>query len=121
MEDSDAQWIKENITEYIEEEKGEFEGSVFLSTDGKQTVSIKANTKDGRKAGLFWAKAVYDKLIITYGTKQRQAVKEYSKPAEATDENFCQIHKIVMREFTKNGRSWYSHKNGEAWCNGKNA
>lgn len=60
-------------------EEGDFSGEVFLSTDGKNTVHITANTKQGRKAGLVWAKAVYEGLRGAYGTKQAQAVKEYSK------------------------------------------
>jgi hypothetical protein len=32
---------------------------------------------------------------------------------------WCPIHKTVMKQFTKEGRSWYSHKQDDAWCNGK--
>lgn len=35
------------------------------------------------------------------------------------DPSWCPIHKETMRQFTKNGKSWYSHKVGETWCNGK--
>ena len=33
--------------------------------------------------------------------------------------SWCKIHKETMKQFTKNGQSWYSHKVGETWCNGK--
>lgn len=64
--DPDPDWIK-----------GEFESELFLSTDGKHTVRVKANDTQGRKAGLKWAKKVYEAIIERYGTKQAQAVKEY--------------------------------------------
>ena len=32
----------------------------------------------------------------------------------------CTIHNVEMREFTKDGKSWNSHKlEDETWCNGK--
>src|SRR3990167_5662617 len=31
----------------------------------------------------------------------------------------CDIHQEDMRQFTKEGRSWYSHKTDDGWCNGK--
>ena len=82
MNNSDADWIKDNMKETPVESSGEFEGELFLSTDGKNTVHIKASNPSGRTAGLRWAKEVYDKLLITYGTKQGQAVKEYNKEPE---------------------------------------
>ena len=62
----------------IKEEEGSFEGEVWLSTDAKNTVRIKATTPEGRKAGMAWAKAVYDRLLEKYGTKQSVSKKEYS-------------------------------------------
>ena len=38
----------------------------------------------------------------------------------ATGEGFCAIHQVQMRLNTKEGRSWYSHKQGDgSWCKGK--
>ena len=36
----------------------------------------------------------------------------------------CQIHNVGMKEFTKEGRTWYSHQTDDlkypkGWCNGK--
>ena len=39
--------------------------------------------------------------------------------AASNDPSWCPIHKETMRKFTKEGQSWYSHKVGETWCNGK--
>jgi hypothetical protein len=39
-----------------------------------------------------------------------------------TDVNpaWCDIHKVEMKQYTKDGRSWYSHNIGEGeWCKGK--
>ena len=58
---------------------GEFEGELYLSTDGKNTVHVKASTPEGRKAGLKWAKLVYDGMKATYGTKQELNAKTYDK------------------------------------------
>jgi hypothetical protein len=57
--------------------EGKFEGEVFLSTDGKNTVHVKSNTREGRKAGLEWAKEVYERLRVAYGTKQQLNVQTY--------------------------------------------
>lgn len=63
-------WITNSIEDPITEEEGKFEGNLFLSTDSKMTVSIKADTPQGRKAGLQWAKRVYDRLLVSYGKKE---------------------------------------------------
>jgi hypothetical protein len=113
-------WIKDNLEENVAD-GGEFEATLFMSTDNKHTVSIKASTPEGRKAGLRWAKAVYEKLKYTYGTKQEANVKTYQKTKEQIEnpEAWCEIHKTEMRQFSKNGKSWYSHNAGDKWCSGK--
>jgi len=65
--------IKESLEEAkrIFETEGEFEGEIYLSTDGKHTVHIKANTKDGRKAGGEWALKVYEGIANRLGTKPK--------------------------------------------------
>lgn len=60
-------------------ETGEFVGEIFLSTDGKNTVHIIAKTPQGRKAALVWAKAVYEGLRGSYGTKQQLNAETYNK------------------------------------------
>lgn len=33
---------------------------------------------------------------------------------------FCGLHQVEMRQFSKDGKTWYSHKtDGNAWCSGK--
>jgi hypothetical protein len=31
----------------------------------------------------------------------------------------CPIHNIEMKKWSKNGRTWYSHRWDDGWCNGK--
>lgn len=81
---------------------GNFEGEVWLSTDGKHTVRVKADSKDGRKDALNWAKLVYEGIKASYGTKQEQAVKAYSKEAEKQEE--CQ-HPETTELTVKNGKN----------------
>ncbi len=35
------------------------------------------------------------------------------------DASWCPIHSVEMKLFQKDGRSWYSHKTDDGWCNGK--
>ena len=72
----DPDWITED------DKKKDFIGEVYLSTDGKNTVFIRADTAESRKKGLEWAKVVYEALLKRYGTKQGQAVKEYGNNKE---------------------------------------
>lgn len=89
---------------------------IWLSTDGKHTVKTASSTPEGNKKALEVAIATYDQIVAKYGTKQAQAVKEYSKEKGG---GWCDIHSVQMKKYTKNGRSWYSHMVSEGeWCNG---
>ena len=85
MNNLDEQWIAEE--EAIAEESGDFEAEIFLSTDGKHTVRVKAQTQAGRKDALMWAKQVYNRIVAVYGTKQAQAVKEYTRGDKVDNNN----------------------------------
>jgi hypothetical protein len=32
---------------------------------------------------------------------------------------WCDIHKVEMKKWEKEDRTWYSHKTDEGWCKGK--
>jgi hypothetical protein len=32
---------------------------------------------------------------------------------------WCAKHGVPMKQTTKDGRSWYSHKTAEGWCKGR--
>jgi hypothetical protein len=34
-------------------------------------------------------------------------------------EGICPIHQVQMRQTTKEGRTWWSHRTAEGWCKGK--
>ena len=33
--------------------------------------------------------------------------------------SWCPIHNVEMKRWEKNGRIWFSHKDGDGWCSGK--
>jgi hypothetical protein len=35
------------------------------------------------------------------------------------DSHICPVHHIEMRKWEKDGKVWYSHKDGDGWCTGK--
>jgi hypothetical protein len=34
-------------------------------------------------------------------------------------EGYCPVHHVAMKQTTKNGQSWWSHKTPDGWCKGK--
>jgi hypothetical protein len=38
---------------------------------------------------------------------------------ESSETHLCPIHNVAMKRWEKDGRVWYSHKNGDNWCTGK--
>ena len=41
------------------------------------------------------------------------------KPSGNGNNPICPIHGIEMTKWNKNGRTWYSHRWNDGWCNGK--
>lgn len=78
----------ENWMTSIPDSTEDFESQIFLSTDGKMTVSIKATNPEQRKAGARYAKDMYFWLKATFGSKQAFAAKEYKK-ADEPDYGVC--------------------------------
>jgi len=72
MTDIDPNEIEE-VFDKAEEVAGikepQFKGEIYLSTDGKHTVHIEADTKEGRKAGGLWALEAYKWIAKELGTK----------------------------------------------------
>lgn len=95
----------------------DFELEVFLSTDGKHTVRMKAETEEGRDKGIPYAKVLYKKILEEFGTKQAQAVKEYKNGGSNIPN--CGVHGTPMTQKTgQYGQFWSCGKkldNGE-WC-----
>ena len=41
-------------------------------------------------------------------------------PPAYDDSPYCHLHKAVLQKFTKDGRTWYSHKTADgSWCKGQ--
>jgi hypothetical protein len=40
-------------------------------------------------------------------------------PAETNDPSWCPVHKVTMRKYDKNGKTWYAHSTDNGWCNEK--
>ena len=115
--ENDPDWITDPV-EKLPKEKGEYKLTLFMSTDGKHTVSVVVDAPDSRKDAILAAEKLYDYIKFKYGTKQAQAVKEYSSPPPGSDPaSWCPIHRVMMKKYTKDNHSWYSHKNGDEWCN----
>jgi len=96
----------------------DFKLELFLSSDGKHTVHLETDTKEQRDEGIPYAKALYKKIIEEFGTKQSLNKSTYNDDG-VKGEGWCDIHKVQMKKYTKEGRSWYSHMVSEGvWCNG---
>ena len=141
MNEDDTKWVEDNINDPLAVE-GDFEGQIIFSTDGKNSVIASAmKTSEDRKKGLQWANAVYRRLLVTYGTKQAQSIKEYkgssfdktpavghsvtSGDTPQTSSKMCSLHNVAFEE--KNGKfgKFYSHYVGvsqhfpKGYCNGE--
>ena len=41
------------------------------------------------------------------------------KPDGNAKNPICSLHGVEMHKWSKNGRTWYSHRWNDGWCNGK--
>jgi hypothetical protein len=41
------------------------------------------------------------------------------EPGKETEAQMCPVHGVEMKKFTKGSQSWFAHKDGDKWCNGK--
>jgi hypothetical protein len=54
-------------------------------------------------------------------------LKQYPAPAPSTkpsptpgpDKSWCSTHNVPMKQTTKDGRSWFSHRTADGWCKGR--
>ncbi|MBI3980692.1 hypothetical protein HY345_01720 [Candidatus Microgenomates bacterium] len=105
-EDIEVQDIDE-IEEYLEKENFNGELEIYLSTDGKHTVHLKTSEPDKAKRKEMIAKAMelYDFVLARYGTKQAQAVKEYShgNGHDKPDQETCTHPQFKFAQVKKEG------------------
>jgi hypothetical protein len=50
---------------------------------------------------------------------ERFPVPEAPRTPASTPDGFCAIHGVQMKESTKDGRSWFSHRTADGWCKGR--
>lgn len=98
----ETDWMK------TEEGNGEFEGEVWLSTDGKNTVRVLGLTKAGRAEALQWAKLVYNRLLAVYGTKQDQEIKAVEKMNPGLTCDTCGKQASEKQGIGKNGKPYHA-------------
>ncbi len=51
------------------------------------------------------------------GTESHGEPPAASEPAQTPREHWCYPHKREWKRRTKNGMTWYSHRQGKGWCN----
>jgi hypothetical protein len=49
----------------------------------------------------------------------RYPVPAASAQPQGQGKDWCAIHQTAMKQTTKDGRSWYSHKIDGRWCKGR--
>lgn len=112
----DVDFKEQDVIE-IFEQKGEFEGEAFFSTDGKHTVHIKSSTPEGRKAGLEWGFKAYERIVERLGTKAQMWEKQMNGNGKPTEQApVCNLHNKPM--VYKQGTSKTTGKPYAFWaCN----
>ena len=108
-EDKDLEWISGKKEEPKEEANYEFE--LWLSTDGKNTVKVKAFTSEGKRKALKVATDTYDYIVARYGTKPKMwgdVMKKNGEPAKP-DKSTCKHANVAYKESKteKNPGRWF--------------
>ena len=111
IEDINSEEIEEVMDKVEELNEPKYEFELFLSSDGKHTVHVKAFDATGKRKALTVATETYDYILTRYGTKQAQAVKEYGKEnGEAKpDQETCKHTnvKFAQSHTEKNPGKWF--------------
>jgi len=49
----------------------------------------------------------------------KKEIKQENKTPQPADPkvHWCEQHQVFFRKFEKDGKTWYSHKDGDKWCN----
>jgi hypothetical protein len=60
-------------------------------------------------------------LLQQYPIAQPPTPPDQGTAQPVPDDNpYCHIHKVPLKQFSKHGRTWYSHKTSDgSWCRGK--
>ena len=98
---------------------GSFEVSMWVEQDLSPTANVD-NAMDALDAYVTAkvgksTKAKLDKIVKPVAEPVSVPMVPVAPPAA---EGHCPIHNVPMKKYTKEGRSWYSHKVGDTWCKG---
>lgn len=107
MKDQDPKWVV-NKDEKIPNEDGDYELTVFLSTDFKHTVSVKVTNPHSRYIAVKKATEMFDYLINKYGTKQEKSKQTYQQEQQSfnpdkTKQDTCEHPKMKFATVKKEG------------------
>ena len=112
--------VGEHVMETLKKEETSYQLEIYLSTDGKHTVNIKAPAGQGLEA-LSEASKIYDGIVEKYGLKPTGFQKTAPKPQGPTV--MCPIHNVVMPQYTskRTGGLYNGHfiKEENRMCIGK--
>jgi hypothetical protein len=64
----------------------------------------------------------HDFASVQVQVEQASAWLKAHAPAPAPSQGqdgYCLVHGVTMKQTTKNGQSWFSHKTPEGWCKGR--
>lgn len=90
------------------EKKPKYNKQVILSTDGKHTVIVSANTAEEMAEGIKWAVKAYEGMVKKYGLKHEQYAKSLNGQTNGNSTvPSCAVHKTPMvRVNGKYGAFW---------------
>jgi len=60
-------------------------------------------------------------VINRYASNSKASASnpENGNGGSSNGNSWCPIHNVEMKRWEKDGRSWFSHKDGDGWCSGK--
>jgi len=102
------EWLEKDKEEK-DEKKKDFDLELFMSTDGKHTVRVMVKNQEARREAVKRAMEIYDYVVARYGTKQAQAVKEYSNGKKEVDKKTCPHTNVrfAQSKTEKNPGRWF--------------
>jgi len=107
----DASEVEEALDKAGDVQAPKYTFEVWLSTDGKHTIHCTADTPEGRREAMRVATENYNYILARFGTKQGQAVKEYSKEngTKEVNQETCQHTqvKFAQSKTEKNPGRWF--------------
>jgi len=104
MEIDDFDKGVESVLDGVEEDTAKYEGELWLSTDGKHSVHIKADTTAGRREGADWAMRIYKRIVANLGTKPE--LWEKAMNGNYIKCSICGKPALEKSGISKTGKSW---------------